>query len=96
MEPKRLWYLLNEVAAALGVGVRLERLSGDDEYRVRSGLCRIKGQTVVFVDSRLEVDGRCRQLGRALWGMELDGVYLRPAVRDYLEGLDQGGGQGEE
>ena len=96
MEDRRLWFLLNEVAGALGMEVRLERLADDEEYSVKSGLCRIKGQPVVFVDRRLPMPERCRQLGRGLLGLQLEGVYLRPAVRDYLQGLGESQGQGEE
>ncbi len=87
MDDERLWFLLGEVAASLGVAVRLERLSDDEEYQVRGGLCRLGDRQVIFVERRQGLAGRCRQLGRALLGLELDGVYLRPALRDYLEAL---------
>ncbi|MEW5913744.1 MAG: hypothetical protein AB1814_14380 [Thermodesulfobacteriota bacterium] len=87
MDDKRLWFLLTELAARLDIEVRVEALAADDEYAVRGGLCWLRGRPVIFVERRQEPGGRCRQLGLALKGLELEGVYLRPAVRDYLDGL---------
>jgi hypothetical protein len=83
--------LLTELAGRLGVEVRLESLAGDEDHEVSGGLCRLGGRLVAFVDRRLGPAGRNRVLGRALWGLGLEGVYLRPAVRDYLEGLNRPG-----
>ncbi len=79
--------LLNELAGRLGVEVRLENLSGGEEYEVQGGLCRFGDGLVAFVDRGLSAQGRVRQLGRALVELEWEGVYLRPAVRDFLEEL---------
>jgi hypothetical protein len=95
MEDKRLWFLLGEVAARLDIEVRVERLGGDEEYQVRGGLCRFKDHTVIFVEKQQEMAGRCGQLGQALLGLELEGVYLRPALRDYLEQLGMAPGEEE-
>jgi hypothetical protein len=86
--------LLTELAGRLGVEVRLEALAGDEDHEVRGGLCRLGGRLVAFVDRRLGPAGRNRVLGRALAGLDLEGAYLRPAVREYLEGLE-GSGEGE-
>lgn len=93
MDDKRLWFLLSEVAARLEVEVRVEHLGGEEEYAVRGGLCRLRGRTVIFVEHRQEIAQRCRQLGRALLELELEGVYLRPALRQYLERLEQEAGR---
>lgn len=85
LDPARLWMLLNELAGQMGVEVRLESLDYGEEYQVRGGLCRLGGGLVAFVDRSLPVSARILQLGRALNAMELDGVYLRPAVRDFLD-----------
>jgi len=87
MDDKRLWFLLSEVAESLGVELRLENLGGADDLPAASGLCRLKGKLVIFVERRQDLAWRCRRLGRALKGLDLEGVYLKPAVRDFLEGL---------
>jgi hypothetical protein len=89
MDDRRLWFLLGEVAERLGVEVRLESLGGAEDLPARSGLCRLRGRWVIFVERRQDLAWRCRRLGRALLSMDLEGVYLRPAVRDFLEGLER-------
>ncbi|MCB2227430.1 MAG: hypothetical protein KQH53_12190 [Desulfarculaceae bacterium] len=90
MDDKRLWFLLGEVAQALGAEVRLEDLGGAEDLPANSGLCRLRGQLVIFVERRQDLARRCRRLGLALKGLDLEGVYLRPAVRDYLDSLGPG------
>jgi hypothetical protein len=85
MDANRLWMHLNELAGQLGVEVRLETLTDDDDYEAHGGLCRLGQRMVAFVDRRLPPEGRNRQLGLAIRGLELEGVYLRPAVRDFLQ-----------
>ncbi|MCB2189569.1 MAG: hypothetical protein KQJ78_24390 [Deltaproteobacteria bacterium] len=93
MDPAKLFNLLKELAQQLGVEVRLEALEGGEEYRVQAGLCRLGGRLVAFVDRSAPPGERCRQLGRALLGRDLEAVYLRPAVREYLESLTGGPGR---
>ncbi len=95
MDASRLWMLLNELAGQVGVEVRLEVLTDDEEYAARGGLCRLGQRLVAFVDRRLSPEGRTRQLGLALRGLALEGVYLRPAVRDFLQGLEEAGASEE-
>lgn len=89
MDANRLWMYLNELAGQLGVEVRLETLTDDDDYEARGGLCRLGQRMVAFVDRRLPPEGRNRQLGQAIEGLELEGVYLRPAVRDFLRNFHE-------
>ena len=90
MDPQRLWMLLNELARQLGVEVRLETLEGGEEYQVHGGLCRLGPRLVAFVDRRLAPLSRARQLAAGLKTMDLSGVYLRPALRQFLEGGEPG------
>lgn len=87
MEAERLWTELQQLARQLGVTVRLENLETGEDLRAQGGLCRLGPRLVAFVDRRLAPAGRCRQLGAALGRLDLEGVYLRPAVRSYLQGL---------
>lgn len=96
MDANRLWMHLTELAGQLGVEVRLEPLTDDEDYDAHGGLCRLGQRVVAFVDRRLTPEGRNRQLGMAIIGLELDGVYLRPAVRDYLQGFQEPSHQEEK
>jgi hypothetical protein len=79
--------LLNEVADQLGVEVRLETLEDGEEFSSSGGLCRLGHRLVAFVDRRRSPAGRARQLGLALHGLNLEGVFLKPVVREYLAQL---------
>ena len=94
MEPEVLWSLLRDLARRAGVEVRLENLGGGEDHASGGGLCRVGGRMVAFVDRRLPPWGRTRQLGRALNRLDLAGFYLKPALRQFLSGLE--GGPAEE
>ncbi|MBU1276017.1 MAG: hypothetical protein KJ720_11620 [Proteobacteria bacterium] len=96
MDDKRLWFLLNEVAQVLGVDVRLESLDGGEDPSARSGICRLRGKPVIFIERRQDTSQRCRRLGVGLLALDLDGVYLRPVVREYLSELAGTEGQGDK
>lgn len=96
MDPQRLWMELNALARQLGVQVRLESLESGEEYQAQGGLCRLGPRLVAFVDRRLDPLARARQLAAALKTLDLGGVYLRPAVRQFLMGDEVSDGSEEE
>ena len=92
VDPQRIWMMLTDLAGQLGVEVRLETLAEGEEFRVRGGLCRLGSRLVAFIDRRLSPLSRSRQLGQALQseaGLELSNIYLKPALREFMENLDQ-------
>ncbi len=77
---------LKELAGKLGMRVREEVLLREVGYRVRSGLCRVRGEDVVFLDRHL-TPGECVEvLLGALAGRDVDAHYVSPALRSLLEG----------
>jgi hypothetical protein len=76
---------LKEVARRVGVQVREEVLLREVGYRVRSGLCRVHGEDVIFVDRSLPPDERVQVLLDGLAGRNVETVYLTPALRRLLE-----------
>jgi len=77
---------LKEVATRLGMQVREEILLREVGYRVRSGLCRVHGEDVVFLDRSLPPEERVQVLLDALAGRDVETLYLSPALRRLLEG----------
>jgi len=80
---------LKEVARRIGVQVREEVLLREVGYRVRSGLCRVHGEDVIFLDRNLPPEERVQVLVDGLAGRDIETVYLTPALRRLLE---RGGG----
>ena len=83
---------LKEVATRLGVQVREEVLLREVGYRVRSGLCRVHGEDVVFLDRSLPPEERVQVLLDTLAGRDVETVYLSPALRRLLEGRRRAAG----
>jgi hypothetical protein len=76
---------LKALADKLGVRVREEILLREVGYRVRSGLCRVRGEDVVFLDRHLTPGDRVDVLLGALAGRDLETHYVSPAIRRLLE-----------
>jgi len=69
------------LADSLGISIRRESLGGEG-----GGLCRLKGQRVLFVDTAADLDTRYERTLRALCDLpEWEGCYVRPELRDDLE-----------
>jgi hypothetical protein len=77
---------LEAVAAKLSVEVRFEALGQEgDAAPTRGGLCRVKDEELIYVDSRLSAPDKCRVLAEALSHFDLGGLFMPPAVRRLVE-----------
>ncbi len=76
---------LKAVATRLGFEVREEKLLREVGYRVRSGSCRVRESSVIFLDRGLAPAAQIDILVDELAGRPLDDVYLSPAVRRLLD-----------
>jgi hypothetical protein len=83
---------LKELATRLGVQVREEILLREVGYRVRSGLCRVHGEDVIFLDRSLSPEDHVQVLLDGLAGRDLETVYVSPALRRLLEGRRRAAG----
>jgi hypothetical protein len=70
---------LETLAAQLGVEVRYEELESS------GGLCRYGGKLCLIASRHLPLAGRIRLLSRELGRLPLEGIFLRPSVRELLE-----------
>jgi hypothetical protein len=72
---------LLELAEQLGMDVRCEQMGGDG-----GGLCKLRGQYVLFVDLTADLATRYDCVITALAGVkDLDQHYLPPEIREDLE-----------
>jgi hypothetical protein len=83
MDPEKTYQHLVEVAEKAGISIRYEALTGS-EYGMRSGLCRVKGKHIYIMDTAQRLPDRIAALAKCLAGMDLEGIYVVPAVRDLL------------
>jgi hypothetical protein len=75
---------LEALAESLEINVRYEDLEGETDF-ASGGLCRIKNQYVVFVNDRAPIKEKIQTLAKGLIRFDLTRVYVKPALRDFLE-----------
>ena len=79
MKHEMLIQELQDVAAQLGVTIRYER--GDFE----GGYCILREQKILLVNRRLFPAKKASVLAMAMHEIGLEDIYLKPAVREYIE-----------
>ena len=86
-EKKRLLLdQLEEVASAIGIEVREERLMREVGYTVHSGPVRLNGKDVVLLDSNADLGELIEAMLDFLCARDLDGVYIEPQLREMITG----------
>ncbi len=82
-DEKTILGLLEELCQNLGIQVRYEHIQKEGSF-YPGGLCRIKGETVMIINSKAADDDKIQVLARAVTSFDLSQVYLRPALREFL------------
>ena len=78
--------LLEELLEGFGVKIRYEAIRHDeDSVYVAGGLCLLKGEYVLIVNSNASARDKITILATALKHFDLDKVYIRPVVRELLD-----------
>ena len=76
---------LEEVADKLGVGIRCEKINVEESNSL-GGLCRVQGEYIIIIDSRATIKEKIQVLAEALRHFDLEGIYIKPKIRQLLEG----------
>jgi hypothetical protein len=85
----RLLDQLERLGHTLGVVIRYEILSENgDLAQIRSGLCRLKNDHLLLVDSQLSTVEKCSVLINEFKRFDLCGVFVPPAIRRLIEGKE--------
>ena len=71
---------LENLAAELAIEILYDNLEES-----KGGLCRFGGRSVLYINRSLCLADRIRLLVAELSGLPLEGVFLRPGVRELLE-----------
>jgi hypothetical protein len=75
---------LRDAAESVGIRVREERLLREVGYHPHSGLCRLRGESILLIDYELSPDLQIELLVTALDGHDLGGVALSDDARRLL------------
>jgi hypothetical protein len=84
MNETQLLQHLEEIATRLGVELRYENLA-NGAIRSDGGFCRVSGKAMILINRK---DSRRRQiqvLARSLKKLNLEGIFIPPAVRRAIE-----------
>jgi hypothetical protein len=83
MKPEQIYQGLKDLADRLGIVVSEKKLS-TESLKVKSGLCKIRGQFVMILDKQLSIYNKNTILATCLSDMPLDAIFVIPAVREFL------------
>jgi hypothetical protein len=77
---------LEELAERFGIQIRYEAIKQDeDSINVVGGLCLLKGEYVLIINSKATVKDRIKTLAMAVKHFDLDRIYIRPDLRELLD-----------
>lgn len=84
MTPEQCYSQLKTILEKFDITVSEQNLA-NPVVKVQSGFCKVRGKSVYILDKRLPVRMKCLQLAFFLKQLPLDGIYVMPAVREYIE-----------
>ena len=81
---------LEELIKSFGIQIRDEAIKQDEDLvKVVGGLCLLRGEYVLIINSRATTMDRMRTLATALKHFDLDQIYLRPVLRELLDKIPE-------
>ncbi len=90
MDENALIEQLEELIRSFGVQIRREPIKQDEDLvKVVGGLCLLKGEYVLIINSKATTMERINALATALKHFDLDRIYLRPALRELLDRIPE-------
>jgi hypothetical protein len=76
---------LEDLANKLGIAIRHFKFIRD-ESSGRGGLCRIRGEYILYIDSQATTKEKILVMIEALKEFELGDIHVLPAIRNLLDG----------
>jgi hypothetical protein len=74
---------LEELTESLGVKIRYEKIIKEGSY-FSGGLCKIKGQDIIIINSKAAIEDKIEILANALRSFDLGQVFIKPVLREFL------------
>ncbi len=79
LKPEKLFEELKAVAEQIGIQVIIDKGS------FRGGYCTVYEERKIVLNKHLPPEGRAAKLAEGLKNFPLDGMYIKPALREYLD-----------
>ena len=81
---------LEELIKGFGVQIRCEPIKQDEDLvKVVGGLCLLRGEYVLIINSKATTMDRITTLATASKHFNLDQIYLRPVLRELLDKIPE-------
>jgi hypothetical protein len=81
---------LEELIERFGVQIRHEAIKQDeDSAKVAGGLCLLKGEYVLIINSKATIRDKIKTLGMVLKQFDHDQIYMRPVLRELLDRIPE-------
>jgi len=81
---------LEELIKSFGIQIRCEAIKQDEDLvNVVGGLCLLRGEYVLIINSKATTMDRIKTLATALKHFDLDQIYLRPVLRELLDRIPE-------
>jgi N-dimethylarginine dimethylaminohydrolase len=81
---------LEELIKTFGVQIRREPIKQDEDLvKVVGGLCLLRGEYILIINSKATTIERINTLATALKHFNLDQIYLRPVLRELLDRISE-------
>jgi hypothetical protein len=79
---------LEELADKFEISVRDENIN-IEESSTNGGLCRVDGKYILILHSRATVKEKIQVMIKALQQFDTSDIYVKPAIRELLEGHEE-------
>lgn len=79
---------LEELAEKLGIRIRYDKVRKDEPLN-GGGLCWLKGEYIVIINMEATVKKKIQILSGAVRHFDLENVYMKPALRRFLDGFQR-------
>ena len=90
MDENRILDELHGLAERFGIKIRCEPIKQEEDLiRITGGLCLLKGEYLLIIDSKATMRDRIRTLAEALRHFDLARTYIQPALRELLEQIPE-------
>jgi hypothetical protein len=81
---------LEELIKSFGIQIRHEAIKQDEDLvNVVGGLCLLRGEYVLIINSKATTMDRIETLAATLKHFNLDQIYLRPVLRELLDKIPE-------
>lgn len=83
MDEEDILHNLESLANRLSVDVKYRNLT-NEEFRIESGACNLKGKDMIIIDNRLHAKEKCRILSIQLKKYNTDDIFIPPIIREMM------------